>query len=63
MEGQTDRCVNHVPAEERVTADEALVISGWLEGMTANQRYVNHVRAVGWYKAKELAKELQTTKQ
>lgn len=51
-------CVNHVPAERRLTEDEGLVLSAWLETMTPADRLVLYVRTVGWFKAKEQAKAI-----
>ena len=63
MEGETEFCVNHVPAERKLTEPEAIAIAGWLEGLTPADRFVAYVRALGWYKAKQQASELATLKQ
>lgn len=57
LEGEA-QCVNHVPAERRLTEDEGMVLSAWIETMTPAERLVMYVRQVGWFKAKEQAKAI-----
>lgn len=63
IDGGDGKCVNHVPAETKITEQEAITLSGWLESLTPAERLIWYVRASGWYTAKEQAKELAITKQ
>lgn len=49
-----DRCVNHVPAEERLTADEATALLALVGGLDEAQQIRLITRTLGWYKVKQL---------
>lgn len=63
MDGETEFCVNHVPAERKLTEPEAKLLAGWLEALTPAERLTAYVRATGWFKAREQAKTLATLTQ
>ena len=52
-EGRT-KCVNHVPAEEKLTEDEAKGLLTLVGGLDETQQIRMLTRAIGWYKVKQL---------
>lgn len=47
------QCVNHVPDESRLTAEEAQAVIGWKSEMTDAQWVRFVARSIGWWKTKQ----------
>lgn len=53
LEGRT-LCVNHVPAEEKLTAEEATAMLTLVGGLDEAQQIRLLTRSIGWFKVKQL---------
>lgn len=54
----SDRCIDHVPAIERLTMEERDVLGAFLAGLDQERMLALFVSEVGWHRAKAITKQL-----
>lgn len=54
----SDKCIDHVPAIERLTMEERDVLGAFLAGLDQERVLALFVSEVGWHRAKAITKQL-----